>query len=113
MNKMLRFVRPLGRATSFSLARHAAPVSASRSHCPALLLSVRRFHDPSLEELDPEVFSLLQKEKDRQKRGLELIASEVAYNIILCSVLCSVVFAWLLKVSPHCRFFFFPSVLVL
>jgi len=76
MNKMLRFVRPLGRATSFSLARHAAPVSASRSHCPALLLSVRRFHDPSLEELDPEVFSLLQKEKDRQKRGLELIASE-------------------------------------
>ena len=31
----------------------------------------------SLSEDDPEMWALLQKEKDRQCRGLELIASEV------------------------------------
>lgn len=31
----------------------------------------------SLAEDDPEMWALLQKEKDRQSRGLELIASEV------------------------------------
>lgn len=31
----------------------------------------------SLEQDDPEVLNIIKKEKDRQKRGLELIASEV------------------------------------
>lgn len=33
----------------------------------------------SLAQDDPEMWGLLQKEKDRQCRGLELIASEVKY----------------------------------
>lgn len=33
----------------------------------------------SLAQDDPEMWDLLQKEKDRQCRGLELIASEVKY----------------------------------
>ena len=32
----------------------------------------------SLEEDDPEIMQLIRKEKDRQRRGLELIASEVS-----------------------------------
>ena len=31
----------------------------------------------SLEQDDPEVLAVIKKEKDRQKRSLELIASEV------------------------------------
>ena len=31
-----------------------------------------------LKEHDPELFNLIEKEKDRQFRGLEMIASEVA-----------------------------------
>lgn len=34
----------------------------------------------SLAQDDPEMWDLLQKEKDRQCRGLELIASEVKYT---------------------------------
>jgi glycine hydroxymethyltransferase len=34
------------------------------------------FPDLALSELDPEVASIIEKEKDRQFRGLELIASE-------------------------------------
>lgn len=34
----------------------------------------------SLAQDDPEMWDLLQKEKDRQCRGLELIASEVKKN---------------------------------
>lgn len=36
----------------------------------------------SLAQDDPEMWSLLQQEKDRQCRGLELIASEVRRNIV-------------------------------
>merc|ERR1712021_272937 len=35
-----------------------------------------KFTDKSLEEIDPEMFDLLEKEKHRQYSGLELIASE-------------------------------------
>ena len=40
--------------------------------------------DQTLDQCDPELFELIKKEKDRQKRGLELIASE---NITSLSVL--------------------------
>lgn len=33
-----------------------------------------------LEEDDPEIFELIKKEKQRQRNGLELIASEVEKN---------------------------------
>lgn len=42
----------------------------------------------SLGEDDPEMWALLQKEKDRQCRGLELIASEVQsflHQFLFCS----------------------------
>jgi glycine/serine hydroxymethyltransferase len=35
----------------------------------------------SLEESDPEVLAIMKREKDRQTRGLELIASEVNIQI--------------------------------
>lgn len=35
----------------------------------------------SLSESDPEMWELLQREKDRQCRGLELIASEVGVGV--------------------------------
>ncbi len=35
----------------------------------------------SLEDDDPEMFSLIQKEKKRQSEGLELIASEVCFTL--------------------------------
>ena len=38
----------------------------------------------TLDKTDPELFSLIQQEKDRQTRGLELIASE---NITSVAVL--------------------------
>ncbi|KAG7226990.1 hypothetical protein INR49_022336, partial [Caranx melampygus] len=39
----------------------------------------------SLAQDDPEMWSLLQQEKDRQCRGLELIASELSLNTNFCS----------------------------
>ena len=32
-----------------------------------------------MQEQDPQIFDLINEEKQRQKRGLELIASEVCY----------------------------------
>lgn len=37
----------------------------------------------SLAQDDPEMWNLLQKEKDRQCRGLELIASEVRHLVFV------------------------------
>lgn len=34
------------------------------------------FSDPSLEERDPEMYAIIENERSRQFRGLELIASE-------------------------------------
>ena len=36
-----------------------------------------------LKDMDPEIKALIIKEKERQKRGLELIASEVPWNLTL------------------------------
>jgi glycine/serine hydroxymethyltransferase len=33
----------------------------------------------SLQEQDPEIYNLIQKEKERQVGGIELIASEVRF----------------------------------
>ena len=40
--------------------------------------------DQTLDQSDPELYEMIKKEKDRQTRGLELIASE---NITSVSVL--------------------------
>jgi glycine/serine hydroxymethyltransferase len=42
----------------------------------AFVEAALRFSDPSLEELDPDVHAIIECEKRRQFRGLELIASE-------------------------------------
>ncbi|XP_071312184.1 serine hydroxymethyltransferase, mitochondrial isoform X1 [Agelaius tricolor] len=51
-------------------AQHGAAAAAAPGHCPGWT------GQESLAQSDPELWSLLQKEKDRQCRGLELIASE-------------------------------------
>lgn len=37
----------------------------------------------SLKEVDPEIFGLIEQEKERQFSGLELIASEVFFTFII------------------------------
>lgn len=39
----------------------------------------------SLQEQDPEIYDLIRKEKNRQKEGIELIASEVSTYIMFPS----------------------------
>lgn len=39
-------------------------------------VAAQKFTDPSLQELDPDVHAIIECEKCRQFRGLELIASE-------------------------------------
>lgn len=46
-----------------------------RSLAPAFRFAAT-MSDPSLAQSDPEVFELIEKEKNRQWKGLELIASE-------------------------------------
>ncbi len=36
----------------------------------------------SLQETDPEIFALIEEEKERQVHGIELIASEVGHSEI-------------------------------
>lgn len=58
--------------TGSQRAQHGpAAAAASPGHSPGWT------GQESLAESDPEMWSLVQKEKDRQCRGLELIASEV------------------------------------
>lgn len=52
-------------------AQHGTAAAAAVGHLPGWT------GQESLAESDPEMWSLVQKEKDRQCRGLELIASEV------------------------------------
>ena len=49
-------------------------ISLGRLHC--LNAGVSDFVDHGLNEMDPEVQSIIKKEKERQFRSLELIASE-------------------------------------
>ena len=53
------------------LLRHTA------SLCPAPLQRAKWTGTQSLAEDDPEVMAIVRKEKNRQRSGLELIASEV------------------------------------
>lgn len=51
--------------------QHGTTTAAATGHVPGWT------GQESLAESDPEMWTLVQKEKDRQCRGLELIASEV------------------------------------
>lgn len=50
-----------------------------------------------LENDDPEIYALIRQEKERQRNGLELIASEVSTNWILIEL--SVPFNCVIKQS--------------
>jgi len=63
-------------ATSSRRAQHGTATAAATGHVPGWT------GQESLAESDPEVWTLVQKEKDRQCRGLELIASEVEYRVL-------------------------------
>lgn len=57
-------------------AQHGTATAAATGHVPVWT------GQESLAESDPEMWALVQKEKDRQCRGLELIASEVGYGLL-------------------------------
>ena len=42
-----------------------------------------------LQEDDPQIMELIGREKERQRKGLELIASEVSWSIHSCGCTCS------------------------
>ena len=53
-------------------------VNKTTTHTTQNLMPVPKLlGNQSLEEADPELFDLIEQEKSRQFRGLELIASEV------------------------------------
>lgn len=56
-------------------AKGPEPPSAATGSVPDTMRSAP-FADSSIEELDPEMYDIMTKEKNRQRLGLELIASE-------------------------------------
>lgn len=64
----------------FSSCSQAAKTSVKQAGASE---AVKRMLYGGLAEADPEVHQLIEREKERQFRGLELIASEVSCNIRL------------------------------
>lgn len=77
-----------------SCASKSSPVSlvlsSIRNQTPSITIFVRKMSSEkplmfqTLDQCDPELFEIIKKEKDRQLRGLEMIASE---NITSVAVL--------------------------
>ena len=62
------------------------PFSSCPQTCkPAAAAAVKRMLYGGLAEADPEVHALIEREKERQFRGLELIASEVHIPMVYFS----------------------------
>lgn len=78
---------------TFSVAQGATE-SGSQSHVPSVL-------NANLQQVDPEIFQLIEHEKNRQIRGIQLIPSEVRHFLYRIFTLLSI---------PVVEFYFSSSI---